>query len=68
MNIPTIGLKQLCERYYFKRPKFLNLDVEGLGGYALKQNDWDSPKCRPEIILAEENEWNNKAIGDMSIR
>ena len=68
MNIPSIGLKQLCERYYFKKPMFLNLDVEGLGGYALKQNDWENPKCRPEMILAEENALNDKALGNMSIQ
>ena len=47
---------------------FLNLDVEGLGGYALKQNDWENPKCRPEMILAEENALNDKALGNMSIQ
>ena len=57
-NIPSINLAQLCERYYFKKPVFLNLDVEGFGGFAVRQNNWDEEKCRPDIILAEENQWN----------
>ena len=61
MNTSSITLAQLCERYYIKKPAFLNLDVEGFGGFALTQNNWDIEKCRPDVILAEANRWNRDA-------
>ena len=36
----------------------MNLDVEGFGGFALENNDWENEKCIPDVILAESNEWN----------
>lgn len=48
----------MCHRYYYKKPVFMNLDVEGFGGFALENNDWENEKCIPDVILAESNEWN----------
>lgn len=36
----------------------MNLDIEGYGSQALKTNDWTNPICRPEIILAENNQFS----------
>ena len=40
MNISSITMAQLCERYFIKKPAFFNLDVEGFGNQALTQNNW----------------------------
>ena len=38
--ISTINLAELCERYFIKKPVFLNLDVQGFSDLALAQNNW----------------------------
>lgn len=30
IRIPTISLSELCEFYFFRKPLFLNVDVEGV--------------------------------------
>ncbi len=49
-------IRQLCERFYFRKPTFMNLDIEGYGGRALLTNDWNNPKCVPDVIFSEINE------------
>ena len=61
-----MSMKQICERYYVKKPNVLNIDIEGLGARALVGNDWTNPKCVPDFIIAEENVLN-KISGDPSI-
>lgn len=56
MKVPSLTLKQICERYYYRKPIFMNLDVEGFGGRVLEGNDWSNPKCVPELIVSEINE------------
>lgn len=62
ISVPAITMGTLCHNYYLKRPKFLTLDIEGYGSQALMTNDWKTAKCRPEIILAENNRFS-KASG-----
>ena len=45
-------MKQLCERFYYRRPIFMNLDIEGYGPRALQYNDWKNIKCVPELIFS----------------
>jgi len=52
VKIPSISMKKLCERFFFRRPIFLNLDIEGYGSMALQSNDWNNPNCKPEIIFS----------------
>lgn len=58
---PTIDFVSLCERYFYKTPAFFNLDLEGSGAYAILQNNWENPLCRPEVISVEVNRWNEIA-------
>lgn len=61
-KVQKITLADLCHQYYPKRPKFMNVDVEGHGLIALAFNDWNDIKCKPEIIIVEhiQNEAQNK--------
>ena len=52
-KVQRITLADLCHQYYPKRPKFMNVDVEGHGLIALAFNDWKDIKCKPEIIMVE---------------
>ena len=54
-------MKQLCERFYERKPVFLSIDIEGYDGQALKGNDWKTEKCRPEIIYTEVNRQTEKS-------
>lgn len=45
-------MKLLCERFFNRKPNFLNLDIEGHGSETLMSNDWTNDKCVPEIIFA----------------
>ena len=56
INVPSMSMKQLCERFFQKKPLFLSLDVEGYDAKVLMENDWDNTKCRPEIIFTENND------------
>lgn len=47
IKVPSITLKQICERYYYRKPIFMNLDIEGYGSKALLSNDWTNDKCVP---------------------
>lgn len=55
VKIPSISMKELCKRFYYRQPLFLTLDIEGLGAQALRGNDWKDKRCRPEIIFSEAN-------------
>ena len=55
-------MKQLCERYFYRRPLFLNVDIEGYGYQALNSNDWSNQLCNPDIIFSENN-WLNAVSG-----
>ena len=54
-QVHALPLGEICRRYFLAKPKFMNLDVEGLGYEALASNDWQNPKCYPEVISSE---WN----------
>ena len=56
IKVPSMSIKQLCERFYFRKPTFMNLDIEGYGGRALLTNDWNNSKCVPDVIFSEINE------------
>ena len=34
-KIATVGLADLCEKYYLKRPSYMSVDVEGVGQYTV---------------------------------
>lgn len=51
--MPTISLKQICERYFYRRPVFISLDIEGMEGKALEQNEWNNSYCRPDVWIVE---------------
>lgn len=40
----------------------MNLDIEGLGDYAIMQNDWNNSLCRPEVLSIQIN-WANSVSG-----
>ena len=65
--VPQLSMKQICERYFVKKPNVLNLDIEGLGARALMGNDWSNPKCIPDFIIIEDNVLN-EISGDPSIK
>lgn len=50
--VPSLSLKQVCERYFYRRPILMNLDVEGVGSKVLESNDWTNPVCVPDIIIS----------------
>jgi FkbM family methyltransferase len=50
-NVPSISMKQLCKRYFLRKPMAMNLDVEGSEIAVLKSNDWENDTCRPEIAV-----------------
>lgn len=54
-DVPTMTMKELCHRYYLRKPNYMNLDIEGFSTFALLGNDWTDPKCMPEIITIEVN-------------
>lgn len=60
VNIPSVGLSTICERYFYKTPSFFNLDIEGYGAQALSTNNWTDQKCRPEVVFTELNDANKK--------
>lgn len=53
-----MALSTVCERYFYKKPLFFNLDIEGYGASALLSNDWNNPKCRFEVVFTELNDAN----------
>lgn len=53
-----MALSTVCERYFYKKPLFFNLDIEGYGAQALLSNDWSNPKCRFEVVFTELNNAN----------
>lgn len=52
IKVAAMTLKQVCNRYYFRKPIFMNLDIEGYGSKALESNDWSNPLCVPDIIFS----------------
>lgn len=54
----ALPLGEICKRYFLARPKFMNMDVEGLGYEVFNSNDWQNPKCSPEVISLEMNNLN----------
>jgi hypothetical protein len=55
VKVPSLSMKQLCERFYPHRPLFLTLDIEGNGALALQGNDWSNRLCVPDVIFSEMN-------------
>lgn len=51
-------MRDLCHKYYLKKPKFMSLDIEGYGYAPLSSNDWDNDLCVPELIIAEDSAYN----------
>jgi FkbM family methyltransferase len=47
ISVPSMSLKEMCEKVQIKRLNLLNVDVEGYGGAVLQSNNWTNPKCRP---------------------
>ena len=41
-RVPSMNMKDLCLRFFPRKPLFLNLDIEGYGAKALEGNDWDN--------------------------
>ncbi len=35
IKVPSMSMKQLCNRYFHRKPLFINLDIEGYGSKAL---------------------------------
>ena len=54
-------MKQLCQRYFKKKPNYMNIDIQGVTTKLLKSNDWNNPKCRPQIIFPELDNLPNSA-------
>ena len=52
-TVPSISIKEICERYFYRRPIFISLDIEGNEGVGLENNDWNNPKCRPDVWMVE---------------
>jgi hypothetical protein len=50
VSVPSLSLKQLCERYFLQVPTFMNVGVGG--DKVLEGNDWDNPQCVPKLIFA----------------
>lgn len=48
----AMSMKDLCHKYYLKRPKMMSIDIEGYGYAPLSTNDWSNKLCVPEIIIA----------------
>ncbi len=65
-------MKQLCQRYFKKKPNYMNIDIQGVTTKLLKSNDWDNPKCRPQVMFPEldnvPNGVNNKNSWTVSHR
>ena len=55
VTIAELSLKQVCERYFLRKVNYFTLDIEGYGAQVLMGNDWANPKCRPELIMSENN-------------
>ena len=53
-KVMTISMADLCHKYYKGKPHLLNIDIEGIGEMALRSNDWETDKCVPDIIYAED--------------
>ena len=49
----TINLADLCHKYYKTKPNLMSIDLEGIGQFVLRSNDWNNSKCVPDLILAE---------------
>ena len=66
-QVHALPLGEICRRYFLAKPNFMNLDVEGLGYEALASNDWQNPKCYPEVISTEWN-WLNTVANENTPR
>ena len=45
-----ISLGDLCGRFYYGRPQFM--DIGERGEHILQGNNWGNEKCIPEVIMA----------------
>ncbi len=57
--VPQLSMKQICERYFFKKVNFFTIDVEGMASLIFQSNDWSNPLCVPEFIIVEDNKLND---------
>ena len=51
-------MREICERFFYRKVNFFSLDVEGYGAQVLKGNNWSDPLCHPQLILSENNYMN----------
>lgn len=49
--VPSISLKELCERYYKTRPTLINIGFQEDADKALEGNNWALIKCVPDIFV-----------------
>ena len=56
---PSMSFRQICERFIYRKPTFLNVDIQGNEALALLKNDWSNPMCRPELLYIEKTALND---------
>lgn len=60
VNVKTLTLKSLFEKYARKEIDFISIDIEGYELEALKSNDWDI--YRPWLLLIETNRHGEEIV------
>ena len=63
MTVPSISLKELCERYYKSRPTLINIGFQDDADKVLQGNNWALIKCVPDIFVVA----NRKHIPDTTV-
>jgi len=58
----SISLADLCHKYYKAKPDFMSLDLEGIGDLVMRSNDWNTDKCIPDLIYAENWQHTDKHL------
>jgi FkbM family methyltransferase len=51
ISVPQMSLGDLCHRYFYRRPLFISVDIEGFEALAFSAHDWKTPNCRPDIWM-----------------
>lgn len=64
MTVPSISLKELCERYYKSRPTLINIGFQDDADKVLEGNNWALIKCIPDIFVVAAN---RKHIPDTTV-
>jgi hypothetical protein len=47
LKVPSVSLKEVCEKIQIKKLNLMSADLEGYGAVAFRSNNWTNPKCRP---------------------